>query len=617
MHGFLIRVGPAASAPSDLAGPTQAVTLLHRGIGVDLATEGGTRSVREGAWRLDWSTFVPVGWEGDTARGVSPLLAWHETDSRMVFTWGRCFESSDDLASVIASSPHPTLIDGSFAACQVDLASGRVEAFGDAIGRRTLRLVADGDRVFVATHDLLLAAAGVPADLDLDLASLASSLGIDFSLGAVPFLSGVEVTRPDAVWVAADGRVSHRRAAPFPIEDRLDPRDRRGRDAQLERMVELAQRAAQRGLGPRLPIRADLTAGVDSRATLAAVVATADRDRVTCVTNGAPESLEVQVATQVATRAGLPIERVELGGCDVPTFERNLRLLSWAMNGDTDGRRGLQPALTFPSTAAKAHGGGGGIFKGKYYGGLTDALRPPSVTAAADRLRAELSRKLTGAAGVAPDWSARAVDRLPLLLDAAVAGAQTGFDVLDLAFLWGRTRVWEAMLQRFWWTDPAASIFDSPGLVRAGYRLPAPVSQDWGLHRALIARFLPAASRVPVNSRFLLPLAGHSPARTVAGWITQIAGGPAALAQRRRKSAPSFTADARRAESLRGILRSGWLEGRRLPPVGDPDPLTSAVAAHRDGHRNHTAWLGKLLAAQQFIDDCRAVRREAAHVAAG
>jgi hypothetical protein len=443
--------------------------------------------------RGGWLTFEP-GLPSLRRRlhsAVAPDLA--------ILVYGELFGVKDgETAGVIASqwrsggAPAVRRLNGCFSCIVVDRRHGEVTLLTDTIGRRSLRYIRDGDSAAVATHDAALVATGMLSP-QFNLAAIASAVAVDWSLGGASFLDGVTTMDPDEYLVWSGGRFER-------TDDRLSMaagrlhHDRKAAVAEhISRITDVLVRGTAEFCGPSGPLKADLTAGVDTRTVLALLLAGVDRNRITAYTEGQQaDDLDVLVAHRIARTYGLAHDVSLRKPPDPELFLAQLDVLAWSTNGDTDGKRALadifrNAEFSDPTPRLCGHGA---LYRGPWYppSGRNEllALRPEDVVG---QFRRRFHRMES-----LPWREPEMRDRLNALLasrfERYARSADQPVDLHDLFFLYERYSRWGSLWARCSWWSHYFDPLSSNTVLRMGFQLPAPVSFGAPVNRAILARYL-------------------------------------------------------------------------------------------------------------------------------
>ncbi|XXX78347.1 hypothetical protein WMF30_06210 [Sorangium sp. So ce134] len=447
-------------------------------------------------------------------------------------------------------------LDGNFSAIVVDRAERTVAVISDLLGRRALRTLHADGVLYVSPHDVALVATGA-CPVEIDHASACSIVAADWSIGGRPLLARVEPCDP-AHWLRLRGGRLERLPAPLGLfEDRVDARDPAAVRERIDRIVDSMRDNTRFAAAGWDTLRADLTAGIDSRAVFALVASVVPAERIVARTTGAADSLDVRVAGRIAALSGVRHEHREL---DLPIhddFSRHADLIAFHMNGDSSAKRAIDRYPTWDDGRPLGfEGGGGEIFRGYYYD------RPGNYRRVARASAGDVAdffvrkwRRLTALSFRSPEHPAAVRERTQAVLEPMFRRSPDLHDVLDQFYLFERYGRWGALTSRFtWWRT--FSPYASPSVVRLAFGLPSPIATHASLHDAIVRRFLPSARGILVNSNSLLPLQGPGLARLLARDLLYVTGEiwRAAAAWRSRSVKERRSSDAMRADMLAGPL---------------------------------------------------------------
>lgn len=624
MHTFTFRAGPPGGIGED-------ALLAHAGIvrgllpTLDSPLETGC-SLR-GDEGFGWSWVLPANRQGNG------LLSHETTPTHAAVVYGEARTSGEESPAALVlrrwtegRAGAVQELEGSFSAVIVDRTTGEVHLLGDLLGHRALRFFATTDMIIASPHDLAIAATG-RAPANIDYTSAASILSCEWSLGGRSMLAGVDVCEPAEVvrWRLGEGTATRTTLLPLlRPETATDPATvSEVRDRMLAAAVEATRRFLREEPGPVV----DLTAGRDSRAALALVLGAGrwQGDTVQCA--GAPDSLDVRYGQRIAERAGLRFRRTEPAVPTADAFLEHVDLMAFAMNGDTDSKRALAPAPTYPARRLPHFWGGGGeIFAGYYYPppGRSRALRSndDAVRLLRSKLRADRLPWRT------PAFAEAVYRRQDERLERFATVARTPYDLLDLYYLSERFAVWGSLKERFTWEpDRYWTPFANAPLVRLAFQLPSPVGTEARLHADAVRRYLPGAYWTPVNAARLLPFerlggagatlnrayrVGARLARSVSGGRSGGGGTPGDGSHERMRAA-TFAGPLR--DTVEGVLGSST--GLSAELLGG-DGLGGLLDAHRSHAGIDTLQLlGVLVTMERWHDMARSARDAAGGVTAG
>jgi hypothetical protein len=346
--------------------------------------------------------------------------------------------------------------DGCFSVFRYDKASRTIDLFGDHIGQLHLRYAVRGTDIAVSTHDIGLVAAGIVEPV-ADPVSLASAGGIGWSVGSASIISGITVCRSDELTtLSADGV----RTLPLGVPEASAP-------------ISHALPWLEAGIG-RDDILIELSAGFDSRASLAATLAVAEPSRITAFSEGPADSLDVVVAEEVARRAGVRFVHRQTIAPPTDAMVAAWERLATENNGNFDVSI-LASMRTDQPSGVIVCGDGGEIHRGYFYPFLRFAP-----WTASDVLR----RKYRG-------HPAAVLDRVEKVAMRLRHRSTTERETLDRFYATERFGVWNQKLARS--GGRRISPFYSRLAASASY------GGDHSLHYELIARYLPQTLDLPVN----------------------------------------------------------------------------------------------------------------------
>jgi hypothetical protein len=494
-------------------------------------------------------------------------------------------------------------LEGNFSALIVERDARRVWLCGTLLGHRALYYGQAGAAFVVSPHDLALVATGL-LPLEVDRQSLASMLVCDWSLTGRPLLARAQRCHPLELVCFQSGSIQTRPLGAELFERRLAARDRQGVACQVELVADqLSQRA--RAVTARLErIEGSLTAGLDSRALWATLVASAQGKPLLASTSGGDRSLDVRVARRLARCFGAEHVRRDVEAPAAEDFTRVLELMAFFANGDTSAKRALTrlPSVG-PGLPLLAGGTGGEIFRGFFYPYLGVSARRLSSEELADKLLRWRFRRYEQLAFQEPSLRTAVRTRLEEALRALSLHSQLPHDILDLFYLFERYGRWGARPACFPWSS-AWTPFESIGAIRAALQLPAPVGSHCTVHSLLIRRHLPArAYWTPLNGAQLVPLQGPGRVRHL---LRQGLGVSGLFQQKleRRLQRRSLTPDDLRArflaQDLRAVVRSLLADPGSLSRELFGGDGVDALLVEHEQKRNQLPLVGILLTAEQW-----------------
>ena len=493
---------------------------------------------------------------------------------------------------------------GSLSAVVIDRVQRRAWVTGTLLGHRSLFYYARDGRFMVSPHDLTLLATGrVP--LMVDYASLSSMVACDWSLEGRSLLASVARCHPLEALCWDNDALTTQGVNSLNLNERLDVRDRTAINRQLDCVVEEVLASVRSHVQGASRVRCSLTAGMDSRAVLAAITGAAHNLPIHTSTSGGSSSEDVVVAKRLAALVGAHHERQEPTPPALEDFGGVLRLKAFFCSGDTSAKRAMTrlPGID-PSAELLAGGNGGEIYRGFFYQyfGATGTV-PRDLEPIAARLLSWRFRRLAQLPFADPAFNAEVNQRLLLALGRAGRCSADPYDILDLLYLFERYGRWGASQASQPWSRTWTP-FESAAAIRAAFRLPAPMGRHCSVHALLIQRFLPRrAYWIPINGGQLLALDGRGgihyalrQALTVGAMVRQ------QVRRRLRKSA-------RRSDDVKASFLSGELsqitehlmdeEGSLSRVLFGRDGVRTLLARHRQ-HQDQLAAIGILLTAETW-----------------
>jgi len=505
-------------------------------------------------------------------------------------------------------------LEGCFSAVVVDRRAHKVLLLSDMMGRRSLRYVTSQQMLLVSPHDLPLAATDL-VPLEFDLLSAASTAAVDHSLLGRPMLRDVRVFSPMEYVRWRQGRAATLYSPLLPLKGRISSADRAGLFRHRRHMVETIRANAEAALSGAEDVMADLTAGLDSRAVLAALLSVANGTKIRVFSGGGMHSLDVRVARTLARVHGLEISFSQPSSPSHEHFLEYCDLLAFNMNGDTNAKRALDPLPVYsPCPTLRPWGGGGEIFRGYLYPDGRPGRRPDlSLEQALDRLkRRELSRDLPLQE---PSLAQGVEERLETAVGELRRLSTNGYDVLDMFYLFERFRVWGAIKARLPWDRGYWSPFISPRLAQQAFRLPPPIGDHCRLHEELVRRYMPRGYWAPINWGAplpLRPLEGRFPAvaryarRVLRRFCRNVREDGQGVEQLGAEGIIPLLAD-----GLRDELLSEGSFAVRLFGRGSADLL---LGQHISGEQNHLQVIGFLITMERWrkqVEKARELSRSA------
>lgn len=519
METLVVRVtqpGQASPQPSLTAAVTKVLAHLPA-FDCEFRVSSGTWRALDGSGlRVEWAAAMP-------AQGSSTIFIEARGDGLLI-CWGEVLEQGT-VSEAIWGAYHAGgieavhALDGCFSAVIGSVERRTIEVCADLIGQRAMRVADVGESTLISPHDACLVACGLP--VAFDEVSQASCFVVQHSLQARSLLQHVTgLEGNDIVSFHGAGRRTHRRLPKLEFSPRIDPRDVRAqtecRDWAIGRVVDTAKRWALSGT----PLRCELTAGLDSRATLACVLATGARGQIETVTGGHEDSLDVRTAAHLAQLAHVKHMIVDESEVETHSFVQHATLRAFATNGETEAKRALAPLPRWnPDGVIRVGGASSEVFRGFFYPCMgPKGVAPKNFERVADLVIARRMRDFK----TLPLHSEQTRTQLRQRLAGCFADYATlsdnGNDALDLLYLFERCAHWSAHVQRATW-NKARNPLMLPSVVRALYRMPPPLGHHVEIHREVILRYFPASRWVLLNGARLIQLEGPGPLRATARFV--------------------------------------------------------------------------------------------------
>lgn len=380
--------------------------------------------------------------------------------------------------------------DGCFGCLVYAKRTGIVRLFGDMAGQRTLRWtrLADGS-VLVSSHDVGLIATGAFQPL-LDRTSMDSAATVGWSLGDASYFTGISVCR-------AGNLVTLHPAGSVPAgQDRDVVTCLRATERCTAPIADLAVASLERSLGGRRQITAELSAGFDSRASLAALLALRQPHEITAFCEGPETSDDVITARRICERTGIRLEHwttPALSEVEEDAFVRAWSRAAVECNGNFNtsvlaSRIAADDAVLGGMSVC---GDGGEIYRGVYepyrpYGSLIGTPERPAEEVLARKFLSE-------------GRNYAVLRRLTDVMARLRRGARSEAHVLQRFYVTERFGVWNQKLARAGGGRRRIGPFYGRHAMRAVDESAETAAMGRRLHHTLVARYLPAALDLPLN----------------------------------------------------------------------------------------------------------------------
>ena len=505
-------------------------------------------------------------------------------------------------------------LDGSFGAVVVQLQSQHVWLISDSVGRRTLRWYNSKGRLWVASSDTCLAAL-TDEPLSVDPVSVASTCCIGWSLGNRSLFHGVESQRPFETpefvgpHFAVSRVVSH---VPLlkPDTPRVPPTRSDVNRLRIEAVTALDE-FLDNIWDRTTPIELSLTAGLDSRAALAAIRPHVGVNQLTTRTRGVVGDVEVRTARRLAQICGVQHRVLSVSG-NLDGFEHHVRSLAFHRSGDSDAKRCLTRDASFNNTKVINLGGEyGEILRGFYYQGSRGLGRKTTI-----KWVRHLFQSRFGGIKKYPaeheEVSRGLEQRLHHELERYEGWSSNGHDILDLFYLYERYANW-AMGARMPGDRYRYGLFGAPKLAKLIFRFSAPIGFHANVAEWLIKTRLPEARFLPINGGQFLD--------TLSSPVAPYADAAARRARKllaRGRRALGFSDNSAAVNFAQGNMMAQLLEQGRHHFTAERSVSLQFLGRRRltrlvDDHRvyaNHSALFGPLWTAEAAVLLARELREK-------
>ncbi len=486
-------------------------TLPH--LGIEFSVESETWLADNGG-RMTWARSTPE-------RGSS-LVHHVRTGRGGALVFGEVLGSAPDATTVWETFLRGGVyavhdLDGCFSALIWNATTGAVDVIADSIGQRTLRMAETDSCYWFSPHDTCLVACGA-ARVEFDPVSAFSCLIVENSLRAKPLLLDVQgLEANDRVHVALDTGAVRYRLPKIDFSNRIDVRDKKAQQQCREEVADSIVQASSPWARSGREIRCELTAGLDSRASLACIIAARAQSRTVAITSGAPDSVDVRTAARLARLAGARHLLLPAPSDDTTHFQANLELRAFAMNGETDAKRAAKPVPIWdPDGPIRVEGTSGEVYRGflyQYFG--PTGIAPDAPSAIVDVMLRRRCRRFTRTPVSDSIIRSGLRERMLDCFGEYQTLTTCGNDMLDLFWLFERCSRWAAHVRRSSWSM-SRNVFLVPSAIRKAYTMPAPIGFWTNVHAHLIKEHFPAAQWILLNGIRPLQLEGPGRLRNAA-----------------------------------------------------------------------------------------------------
>ena len=440
-----------------------------------------------------------MAWVGPSAPDYQPLTTWYQGDQVDVIAYGDVIgkpQPAEVAARQYMENGADSLrhLDGAYTVVVVDRRRSTVHVRTDIVGVRSLNYTQLDNALMLSPQLVGLVASGLVKPR-WDETTVASIVGIDWSVGRRSLLRGVSFTQPYQTLDWTPRGLQSQYSSPLELSTR--PSDAsaeaitNGCDQVVDQMVDSCRTFSESSS----TIRISLTDGLDSRVILALLLGAGVRDKLMATTSGISDSPDVAGAAWLASLVGIPHVRREPVGVVSDTFLEHAKLLAFLDSGDGTSKRALSPMPSYRMDYTSIGGNGGEIYRGNYYPvfGLA-GLVPNDPERFANTFVARLRHaRFRGFDPAKHGYQERVTRRLAETLQTFKDLGARSADLADLLYLWERHGHWGAAGFRRPWAR-SWSPFASPSAIQKFYRLPAPLGKNNDVHARAIRRYLPLSA---------------------------------------------------------------------------------------------------------------------------
>lgn len=398
-------------------------------------------------------------------------------------------------------------IDGCFSAIIVDKIRKRIFVASDLMGLRTLNYYADEKTIVISMHDAVIVSTGL-CSIDYDLTSIVSLLSCDWSIQGIPLIKQIHTFHPFDYILWDSGNVQTIRSPLLSVEGRIDPRDDKKIKSHVTQMIDVMLENISILFAGEEIVETDLTAGMDSRATLGLLLNVLGKERVRTFTSGASHSKDVSMARRLSRKYGLHHRHDQLSSDCSHSFDEHSRIITFYSNGIVNCKRATSQLPTFNlNVTPHISGNGGEIYHGFYYPKSikTETIERFTQKQVCEYLKSRMPRAIKYQ-WISDELVNTFYERMSESLinyEAAISG--NPFDLLNLFYLYERYCRWGCRVFRNVWVHHVYVLFNSTKLLRLAFQLPSPISQNHLLHRTIIKKYIPESYYWLINSSTFMP----------------------------------------------------------------------------------------------------------------
>jgi len=398
-------------------------------------------------------------------------------------------------------------VDGCFSAIISERKSRKISIISDLMGLRTFNYFSSDSILAVSIHDAAIVSTGL-CPLDYDLPAIISLLSCDWSIQGIPLLKQIRSCHPMNYVEWNSGKLSVIHSPILSVENRLESGDRIRVKKHIESMIEVMRENARFLTKDEKAISLELTAGMDSRAVLGILLNTSNKNIIRAETGGATNSLDVHVAKKLSRKYGFSHYDYIPSPDESGFFVDHLRILAFVSNGIANSKRAARKLPELQIEAIPSFiGNGGEVYHGYYY---TKSLQYSGENQySLDQIFEHLKKKILFRCSKY-NWKYRELvqycyDRLLQSIISLQSISKIPSDIFNLFYLYERYCRWGSRPFRNTWTRKRYSLFSSTELLKLAFKLPAPISQNYLLHRSIIKSCIPEVYYWPVNSKYFMP----------------------------------------------------------------------------------------------------------------
>lgn len=460
---------------------------------------------------------IDGGWIASHPAVADPLVSQKIGHDVAVLVYGRLFTAPPaQTASRIMTAWRQggaaavQQLDGSFSAILIDRLAKRLYALSDQVGQRALRYWHDGHHLFISTQDVSLMATGL-VPLHLDHAAVHDLMLFGWSLNGRSLIPAITPLQPYHYLISDQQGIRLCQAPTILSSSRMSAPTPAAQQTHLDQMIDHMQTVVRQMVQDKPLVDTDLTAGMDSRASLALLTTVVSPKRIRTRTLGDPASMDAYVAQQLAQRVGATHEMIPWQSVSLDQFLAHSRALALVANGNSNSKRAIQNPMPHldPHQPPHLHGVGGELYRGYYYPPLSTAPHTMSPEQMARQVAKGIYRRLPHINWPDPELIEQQLhQRVWQTMGNFAAAAIPTADWLDAFFLYELVGHWADFSARGSWWKHSFTPFVSPKVVRMAFQLPAPIGAGHLLHKRLLSRFSPSLRWVSVNFETFLPLMG-------------------------------------------------------------------------------------------------------------